>query len=208
MTTDREAACWLMAALLVVVLAFGAAGCSPRNTLGGAGNGAMGSSGVARWIVDEQAALLSGLVMGRGAADRPAPAAPTALTLRRAAAFAVVIPPAAVEPRAVRAAAGAPVAAGGALTDAVLRGLRAVAARMGAPTPGRIALGLVMAAVLSFVLQLWVLAGSLRPEVAAPRLTLGPVPSPFPRPPSGGAARPIPLRSAVVLRGVRMAQAA
>ena len=103
-----------------------------------------------------------------------------------------------------------PVVAGGALTDALDRGLRSAGAALDTASSGQVALGLVGAATLAFALQVLALAGALRPVAvpSAPRLTLGPAPAPFPRPPAGGAARPLPFSQVTAFGGPRLARAA
>lgn len=236
MTTDREAACWLMAALLVVVLTFSAAGCGTSRHAVAHDPEVVAAAPLVRWTVRDQADALPEVVAQASRASaaqreqaaalgfdplllgEPATTVPL-FTLEQAAQLdAVVLPaigvfetvapavqqapadqPADEDASDAAAAAGAsgstgtPAAAGGGLTDALARGQQAAAAWIAAASPGAVALGLGGAAVFAFGLQVLGMALSLREPAAGPPLTLGPAPTPFPRPPAGGAARPLPF---------------
>jgi len=246
MTTDREAACWLMAALLVVVLTFSAAGCGlPPQTAGTDEPAFFAAAPAARWTVRDEADALPDRVaaaqrdrarsLGFDDAALGEPAATLPLfTLEQAAQFdAVNGSPAgwptpatdaggeapardADDPRDDDAAAGAltggglvgPLAAGGTLTDAAMRGVRSAAGAIGEARPGRVALALAGAAVFAFALQTLALVRALGRVPAEPRLRLGPAPAPFPRPPAGGAARPLPFAGVVAFAEPGLARAA
>ncbi len=237
MTTDREAACWLMAALLVVVLTFSAAGCGTSHQRVAHEAPVVAAAPLLQWtVIDQAQALPEAVAQASRAIDAQheqaaalgfdplllgdaAVAAPL-FTLEQAAQIDALVLPAtgvfeiqnpeaeqapanqpedkdASEAAAAAGASGAPgtpVAAGGALTDALARGVQAAAALIAAASPGAVALGLGGAAVFGFALQALVMALSLREPAAGPRLTLGPASTPFPRPPAGGAARPLPFQ--------------
>lgn len=237
MTTDREAACWLMAALLVVVLTFSAAGCGTRPPSTAAAEAPFAAAApTTRWTINDEADALPNLVAAAeraGVAERDRAAAlgfddleidATAtvvplFTLEQTSQLdAVVLPDAgvleteiptaqphpvapteddqasdALAPAGTSGATGTPVAAGGALTDALTRGLQAAGGYIAAASPGAVALGLGGAAVFAFGLQALAMVLSLREPAQGPRLTLGPAPTPSPRPPAGGAARPLPF---------------
>jgi len=79
MTTDREAACWLMAALLVVVLTFSAAGCGTRPPSTAAAEAPFAAAApTTRWTINDEADALPNLVAAAeraGVAERDRAAA-------------------------------------------------------------------------------------------------------------------------------------
>jgi len=79
MTTDREAACWLMAALLIVVLTFGAAGCCPNHQTADRSDAAFAAGAPStRWTLHDKADALPDLVAAAeraGTAERERAAA-------------------------------------------------------------------------------------------------------------------------------------
>lgn len=79
MTTDREAACWLMAALLVVVLTFSAAGCGTRPPSTAAAEAPFTAAApTTRWTINDEADALPNLVAAAeraGVAERDRAAA-------------------------------------------------------------------------------------------------------------------------------------